>query len=604
MRRDPTDESAKLVVRDGWDGADRVLVDPSRRNSQSSHTAIDFAHPSPDGRYVAYGVSTAGSENDTIEIIEVESGRILPDRIDRTQQPRISWRPDGRSFFYWRRAEPNVGATPAEWYKGSATFLHIIGKDPGSELPVIGAPTRELGIGSHYITWVEVTPGSRWALAGATPGPADPAYYVAPLASAMTGNMPWRRVAGPDDKVAGMLIRGDRLYAFTYTDAPNYRIVFFDAKTGNLSQARDFVSESELVLEDFALARDAMYVVALDGASHRLFRISWQTGVRQEIKLPFEGSIRRLVANPEASRLMFKMEGWTHPPSWFVFETNSGLREWQVSPSRPLTEHLVTEQVTAISRDGTEVPLSIIRRKEHPSDGTSPALLSGYGAYGLATTPTYNPFTLTWVKRGGLYAFCHTRGGGERGKAWHVAGKKENKENGVDDFIACAEHLIGKRYTTSGRLTATGISAGGILVGGAITKRPDLFKAAILRVPVVNLLRNEVTPAGPRNTVEYGSVKSAGEFRNLLASDPYYRVRDEATYPAVLLTAGLHDVRVAVWQPAKFAARLQAGRHARPTLLRVDFDAGHSRGSTQTQREEEFADIYAFALWQSGLTIE
>lgn len=208
------------------------------------------------------------------------------------------------------------------------------------------------------------------------------------------------------------------------------------------------------------------------------------------------------------------------------------------------------------------------------------------------------------MKRGGVYAVCHVRGGSERGESWHQDGIRQKKENGVDDLIACAEYLVKKRYTQAARLTAFGSSAGGIVVGGAITKRPDLFTAAAVRVGGLNLLRMEVTGGGPVHHVEFGDPAVEADFHNLLASDPYHRVRDGVAYPAVLVTAGMHDPRIPAWMPGKFAARLQAANPARPTLLRVDMDAGHGFGATQTQREEEYADIYVFALWQSGIDVK
>jgi len=270
----------------------------------------------------------------------------------------------------------------------------------------------------------------------------------------------------------------------------------------------------------------------------------------------------------------------------------------------PDQSDIVTEQGMATSHDGTPIPISIVRQRDYHLDGNAPALLSGYGAYGVTTTPTYNPFLLTWVRNGGVYATCHVRGGGARGEAWHLGGIKEKKENGVDDYIACAEFLIEKGYTRTGRLTAHGISAGGIVVGGAITKKPGLFAAAVLRVPIVNPLRFETTQAGPGNAPEFGTVKIESECRSLLASDPLHRVRENSRYPATLLTAGKNDPRVPVWQPAKFAARLQEVNGSTPTLLRVDTDAGHGVGSTESQREDEFADIFAFALWQSKVRLQ
>lgn len=606
LRRGAADEVSKLVVREGWSGTDRVLVDPGSRGNRGSHVTIDVAEPSPDGRYVAYVLSSAGSEDGTIEIVEVESGAVLSDRIDRTQLPRISWRPDGRSFFYWRRARSRPSATPADWYRDSAAYLHVIGTDPNAAPPVIASGTRHLGLGTHDYIWVEATPGSRWALAGATPGTSDSAFLIAPLATVKRGATPWQSVATAADKVQRMLVHGDRLYALTYAGAPNYRIVSFDARSGALAKAKDFVPASQLVLVDFASARDAMYVVALDRGLHRLFRVPWRTATRKEVVLPFEGTIRKLVSDPTRSGVVFSMEGWTQPPRWFQFDRAAGARELPIISSATGVAGLIAEQATVVSHDGAEVPLSILRHQDAAQGTKAPALLRGYGSYGIPINPTYDPFALTWVKRGGVYAICHVRGGGDRGKSWHLAGIKQKKENGVDDFIACAEYLINGKYTVSGRLTAFGGSSGGIVVGGAITKRPNLFKAAAMRVAQLNPLRMEITEGGggSGHVDEYGDVKVEAEFRSMLASDPYHRVREGVDYPAVLLTAGAHDLRLPSWMPGKFAARLQATGRARPTLLRIAYDTGHGFGSTQSQREEEYADIYAFALWQAGIDVK
>jgi prolyl oligopeptidase len=410
-------------------------------------------------------------------------------------------------------------------------------------------------------------------------------------------------VATREDKVERIAVHGNRLYALTYAEAPNYRIVSFDARSGVLAGATTFVPESSLVLTDFAGARDAMYVVTLDRGVHRLFRIGWQTAVREEVALPFEGSIRELVADPNRRGLIFSMEAWAQRQAWYQFLPGTGVRELPIMDLSTAAEDLLVERAT-VESDGVQVPLSIIRGRGTTLNGSAPAVLSGYGAYGLIQSPTYNPLVLTWARRGGVYAICHVRGGGEGGKAWHLAGIKQGKENGVNDFVRCAEYLLKRKYTTSSRLTAFGGSAGGILIGGAITKRPELFTAAVIRVGQLNPLRKEVTEGGPANLEEYGDVSVEAEFRSLLASDPYHRIREGIDYPAVLLTTGLQDPRVSSWVPGKFAARLQATGRARPTLLRVERDDGHGFESTQTQREEEYADIYSFALWRSAIDIQ
>jgi prolyl oligopeptidase len=599
LRRTPSEETFKLVVRFGWLGSERVLVDPSNYTKSGSHATIDAAYPSPDGRYVAYVVSNSGSEDGTLEIVDVDSAKILPDRIDR-EPLKVSWRSDGQSFFYWRRAKLLPDTKPADKYKDSASYLHILGQSPDNDVAVIAAGNEQLGIRPHDLPWVEAISNSPWTLAGATSGTGDPAYFVAPRPKIKGRSTPWRRVTTRDDKVESIVVHGDDLYAFTYSESLNYSIVVFNGRSGSLAKARTFVRSSDLVLMDFAGAADAMYVVALDRGLHRLFRVSWKTGSSKEIPLPFEGSINKLVTTADRPGVIFNMEGWTIPPVWLQFDLNGGVHQLPMTASGATVEGLVAEQRTVISHDGEQVPLSIIRRRDQALDGSASAFMFGYGAYGISNNPTYNPLALTWVKRNGIYAICHVRGGGERGKAWHLAGIKERKENGVLDYIACAEYLVKHRYTRPQRLTAFGASAGGIVIGGAITKRPDLFAAMIVRVGQLNPLRKEVTEGASINVDEYGDVRVESEFRSLLASDPYHRIRDDVDYPAVLLTAGMHDARVSPWVPAKFAARLQSVS-AKPTLLRLDSDDGHGFTSTQTQREDEYADIYAFALWRSGI---
>jgi prolyl oligopeptidase len=602
MHQGANDESPKLIFRQSWAETERVLVEPSSRGDDGSHWTIDYPSASPDGRYVAYRVSKDGNEDGSIRIVDVDSGRLLEDVITGTPSPRISWLPDGRSFLYWRRGDTRDASGRPDWYKDSATYVHKIGTKVGSAPPVIRAGMTELGIGPGDIARVEVSTSSRWALASATPGPTDPAYFVAPIAKLRPGATRWRKVANADDKIVKMLIHRNRAYALTYHGAPRYQVLSFNVDSGSLDRAAVFVAESNLVLKNFIEARDAMYMVALDGGIHRLLRVPWATGIREEVKLPFEGSVWSLTADPMRPGVVFSLEGWTRPPVWFLYDG----RELKVLYSAPGSDpsDIRTEEVRVKSSDGVMVPLSIVSRADKPLNAASPVLLSGYGAYASSFASVYSPNVLTWLRHGGIFAVCHVRGDGVLGEPWHLAGIKQNKENGINDFIACAEYLIRERYTSPARLIGTGVSAGGVVVGGAITKRPQLFRAAVLRVPVLNLLRLETTQAGRRNIMEFGTIAVEAEFRSMLATDPYHRIVDNTEYPAVLITAGANDPRVPTWQPGKFAARLQAASTAHPTLLRIDFAAGHGVDSTRSQREEEYADIYAFGLWQAGVEVK
>jgi prolyl oligopeptidase len=321
----------------------------------------------------------------------------------------------------------------------------------------------------------------------------------------------------------------------------------------------------------------------------------------ESIKLPFEGAIQSLVTNPTEAGAWLELVGWTKPPLWYSVNAKSTIEDTRIVPPSPVDfSQIVSEEVKAKSADGTMVPLSIVHKRGIMMDGSNPTLLDGYGAYGITLDPAFRPTLLAFFERGGIYAVAHVRGGGEYGEDWHNAGRLMTKQHTIDDFIACAQYLIAQMYTSPARLAGQGTSAGGITIGGAITQRPDLFAAALIRVGDSDALRSELMASGPANIPEFGTVKQLDGFRALYAMDAYQHVKPNA-YPAVLLTTGANDPRVAPWQAAKMTARLQASTNSgKPVLLRVDYDAGHGMGSTKSQRDSELADELAFLFWQFG----
>ncbi|WP_335338591.1 prolyl oligopeptidase family serine peptidase [Paucibacter sp. KCTC 42545] len=262
------------------------------------------------------------------------------------------------------------------------------------------------------------------------------------------------------------------------------------------------------------------------------------------------------------------------------------------------------KRVMVKSHDGVMVPLSIVAPKDVVLDASHPTVLTGYGAYGITMEPRFAATRLAWIERGGVLATCHVRGGGELGEEWHQGGYIATKQNTVSDFIACAEWLIANKYTSTSKLAGTGGSAGGITIGGTITQRPDLLAAAQSSVGLSDMLRMENTPNGAPNVAEFGTVTNPVHFKSMYALSPYHRVVDGKAYPAVMVTTGANDPRVEAWIPAKLAARLQAANpesyKSKPTLLRIDFDAGHGMGSSVSQRLDETADVWSFFLWQFG----
>jgi prolyl oligopeptidase len=321
------------------------------------------------------------------------------------------------------------------------------------------------------------------------------------------------------------------------------------------------------------------------------------------IPLSSDGAIQTIVTDRRKPGVLFPLESWTRSRLWYQY--TPGQRQPSdtrlLQPAKVDLSGYESVEVEVPSHDGVRVPLSIVYRKDLKRDGSHPLLLDGYGSYGITYDPGFSALRLAWLERGGVFAAAHVRGGGEYGEAWHQAGQKANKPNTWKDFIACAEYMVKEGYTSPEHLAGTGTSAGGILIGRAITERPDLFRAAVPRVGVLNALRVEHEPGGPANIPEFGTTAKEDEFRALREMDALSHVKPGVRYPAVLLTAGINDSRVEAWQPAKMAAALQEVKSPdRPVLLRVAFDAGHGMGLTKRQRAEEAADTYSFLLWQLG----
>jgi len=324
---------------------------------------------------------------------------------------------------------------------------------------------------------------------------------------------------------------------------------------------------------------------------------------REPIALPFAGNVTIDSSSSRLDGVVLELGGWTHATKPWLFDGRQLTPLPFVKPGAfDAPTDIEAREVRVRSHDGVEVPMSILLRKDTRLDGRNPTIVYGYGAYGSTENPFFNPRILAWLERGGVYAFVHVRGGGVYGDEWHQAGRKATKPNTWRDVIAATEWLIAQRYTSPDRVGVYGGSAGGILVGRAITERPELFAAAVPAVGTMDMVRAEASANGAANIPEFGTVKNEAEFRALLAMSSYHQVKDGVKYPAVMLVHGVNDIRVDVWQSAKFASRLAAANPSgKPVLLRLDYESGHGQGSTRAQLQERTADVYTFMLWQFGV---
>ncbi|WP_128546704.1 prolyl oligopeptidase family serine peptidase [Larkinella soli] len=622
LKTNVNENIASLYIRKGLKGKEIRLVDPQALTPANGQPlAIRFFQPSWDGKLIAVGLEPGGSENLTyINIYDVVTGRKMNETIERITHGEIAWLSDNRSFFYTRRQQLSPNASKTELYQKSLVHRHIVGTSPDKDQVVFGyGVDAAIDVVPTWFPRIQTFAQSPYVLARVETGVGGgQAIYLAQLpksdqAMHKIGRLAWRKICSAAEQITDAAINGNDLYLVTHLNTPRYKVIRTNIHSPNVATATVVVPPGDAVIgssnmagaDALHIAEDALYVQQLNGGLGQIQRIPFQKNEKSSIvKLPFDGTLTEVQADSRVSGLLFSLASWTKAPRFFAW--SSALRrsdDLGLQPRGPYDElnNAEVREVMVKSADGTAIPLSIIYKKGIKLDGTNPTWLNGYGAYGIPTLPNNNPVITAWVEHGGIYAVAHVRGGGEFGDEWHQGGFQATKPNTWLDFIACAEFLIKQRYTSSRHLGGSGISAGGILIGRAITERPDLFRAVGIVVGLSDMLRFETTANGVPNIPEFGSVKTREGFRTLHQMSAYHHVKDSTHYPAVLLATGINDPRVDPWMTAKMAARLQAATiSGRPVILRVDYQNGHGPGVTKRQRIETYADGIAFLFWQLG----
>ncbi len=612
QKREPGVNSERLYVKKTAPGsAERLLIDPDKlATSAGKHFTINYFVPSLDARYVAYGISEGGSENAEIHVLDVASGRDLPDTIDRARFGVASWRTDGRSFYYIRLPKLPPDTPPTDAELKPVCYLHVLGQDPDRDVAVFGYGVNPtISFDPTDAPVVDITPASRYAIGLVEHGVSnEQTLYAAPADTVNSPNTPWKKIVDVADDVTGFDLQGSTLYLLTHKDASAFKVVAMRIDRPDVANAQTLVPASKSVVQQVAVAKDGLYVRSRDGGFGRMVRFPLAAdgtpgATASPIALPYDGSMDELVADPRVDGATFGLTAWTRSLLYYHVASDGTVTDTKLKPPAPVdASGYESKEVEARSADGTMVPLSLVFKRELALDGSHPTYLEGYGAYGFTIEPYFSTTRIAWMERGGVHAVCHVRGGGWYGEGWHQAGMISTKQHSIDDFIACAHYLIDNHYTSAQHLSGSGTSAGGIVIGGAVTQHPELFAAAIDEVGVSDALRSEFSENGPVNIPEFGSVKTQDGFKALYAMDAYQHVKDGTTYPAVMLVTGINDPRVPPWELAKFAARLEtATSSGRPILLRVDYDAGHGfLAASRAQTEQLLTDEYSFLLWQLG----
>jgi prolyl oligopeptidase len=599
-----------LMTRAAGGGPSRLLLDPATLAENGKHAAIDYYVPSPDGKYVAVGVSLGGSENSVLHVVETATGKLLSESISRAQEANPSWTDDSKGFYFTRLQAMAPTAPASTKYDNERVYYHRLGAGE-ADRQVFGPDiTTDPALPKNGNVFVSVVPGTGMIVAGQTSGVVEtPALWVRRSESG-----PWIQVVKHEDGMMDIALHGTRAFIRTKGGAngavSNGRVVSFDLAIETFAAARVVLPESSLILsartgEGVACASDALYVQGFRDGLGVVTRIPYSAQSKgTELKLPMSGTVGGIGADYRRPGITLSMVGWTAPRLIYAYAPASrSFLNTHLQARNPIDMSAIRSvEVQAKSTDGTMVPLSILYKRGMAFNGSHPALLEAYGAYGYSISPFYASSFLPWLNRGGVFAFAHVRGGGEKGEAWHLDGMKTTKQHTIDDFVACAHYLIDEKYTSPAHLAIEGTSAGGIAVGGFLTQHPELVAAVLYRVGITDILRSEQRASGAENAFEYGSVKIEPEFRAMYAISPYAHVQDGFNYPAVMLETGANDPRVTSWMLTKMTARLQAANtSSNPILLRVDFDAGHGIGSNRTQALKLAADEYTFLGWRLGM---
>lgn len=600
QERAPGSDNFDLMVKDTHGVRKVVDIAAIRAAHGGKPYAINYILAAPDGSKVAVGISEGGSEDASITVYDAVTGRQIAGPIDRAQFGATAWSDDSRWLHFIRLKKLAPGEAETGKYKDSTANAWDLHGDP---IVVAG---RGIGRGTSFepeeFPAVNIVPKTPVALLLSINGVQNELkVWSAPVAEAASPGAPWTLLFDRDADINSFDQRGDEIFLRSHKDAPTFKVLVLKAGQP-LSAARVLVPASaDRVIENINAAADGLYVLANKGAYSELLRVPAGSDRIEEIPLPTRGHITEAFSDPRQAGIAILFSSWVVPPQQYQYDPAAhrfvdlgiGARG-NIDASK-----YVVSNLEARALDGVHVPLSLIQPKDKPKPQV--VMLEAYGSYGISELADFSSRRAAAMQEGISYGVCHARGGGELGEAWRLGGKDANKHNTWQDLIACGEELIGRGITDRQHLFILGGSAGGITVGRAMTERPDLFAGVIDVVPAANTLRAEFTANGPPNIPEFGTVTTEQGFKNLYEMDSIQHVVKGTHYPAVMISTGLNDPRVSPWEPAKFAAALNATDTSNPVLLRIDAEAGHGIGATKSQTDALTADWIAFVFWRSGL---
>lgn len=588
-----------LYVRDTLAGGGRVAIDPNGW-SKDGATALAEWVPSEDGSKVLYGVQDGGTDWRTLKVLDVATGQLLSDTVEWVKFSGLSWAKDGSGFFYSAFEAPAEGAKFQALNENQKVFFHTLGTPQSADRLIYATPEKPRQ--GHV---AQLTDDGRWLVIATTQG-TDRRYEVHVIDQTKPGAKPRMVFKGLEHEWALAGSVGTKLYWKTNNGAPRLRIVATDlAKPSGLPAIREVVPEDKAVLESATIVGGhliAEYLVDVKGEVRRYALDGKPMGL---VPLPGIGSVGGFGGDQADPETFFAFTSFATPTTVYRYDVKTNTATPWAAPKVAFDPaDYVVEQKFYASKDGTKVPMFVVRKKAM-AQGPAPTLLYAYGGFNISTTPGFSATRLAWMEQGGVLAVANIRGGGEYGSAWHDGGRLANKQNVFDDFIAAGEYLIAQGITSKDKLTIQGGSNGGLLVGAVVNQRPDLFAAALPAVGVMDMLRFDRFTAGRYWVDDYGYPSKEADFKVLYAYSPYHNVKSGVTYPAILATTADTDDRVVPGHTFKYAAAIQAADIGpKPHLVRIETRAGHGSGKPTDKVIEEAADLWAFAAKWTGMTVK
>ena len=608
----PTEKAGKLYMRQGKTGPETLLFDPLTYEPGKTYLMTAFT-PSSDGKKLVIGIQEGGAELSTLRTMTVaaktgtatvdQSDSFSPESITAVSGGSVDWLPDNSGFLY----TPNNSMDTKDPTGNLNTKgrLHKLGTNPATDpdlFSIAKNPDFSIKPDEYPIMFYSDDQTQVYGILGTVDRRTT--AWVASAQEVGKPSIAWKRLVTTGDSVSSFVKLGNRLFMQSVKGAPNGQILVTDALNPNPATATVLLAESKQNITRIASSKDFLFVILSDGINETIRQYDSRNGQWANIPVPGTGTMGiEFYDVPRSNEVMVHSTSWNDPSTLYDYSPDTRklvTSTFNVTTNYPGVADIVVEEVELPGHDGTMVPLSIIYKKDLKRNGSAACLLNGYGAYGISATPYFSHRSLALLNMGVVLAFAHPRGGSEKGQKWYQAGYKTTKPNTWKDFISSGEYLIRKGYTSAGKLIGMGTSAGGILIGRAITERPDLFVAAISNVSCSNALRMENSPNGPINAAEFGTVKDSVECMALYEMDAFQHVKEGVKYPAVMCVGGMNDPRVIAWQPGKLAAALQAASASgRPVLMQVNYDNGHfTEDKAVTFRN--FANMFAFGLWQAG----